>query len=82
MVGKRKRRKGKKGRGKGARKPSVQWVGQIEKKKPPQHHGTTICQNAMDRIINIYRPMLLHCVTLIPFRLFRKNLGNLRELFG
>ena len=26
--------------------------------------------------------MLLHCVTLIPFLQFRKNLGNLRELFG
>lgn len=56
------------------------------KKKLPQHHGTTSCQNAiscaMDRVINIYRPMLVHCVTLIPFRLFPKNLGNLQECFG
>ena len=26
--------------------------------------------------------MLVHCITLIPFRLIRKNLGNLREFFG
>ena len=25
--------------------------------------------------------MLVHCLTLIPFRLIRKNLGNLREFF-
>ena len=48
-------------------------------------------QNAMDRTINIrsiytsvniYRPMLVHCVTLVSFRLFGKILGNLREFFG
>ena len=26
--------------------------------------------------------MLLHRMTLISFRLFRENLGNMRELFG
>ena len=28
------------------------------------------------------RPMLLHGMTLVSFRLFRKNLDNLREVFG
>ena len=28
------------------------------------------------------RPMLVHRMTLVSFRLFRKNLGNLREFFG
>ena len=30
----------------------------------------------------ICRPMLVHRMTLVSFRLFRKNLGNLREFFG
>ena len=28
------------------------------------------------------RPMLLHRMALLSFRLFRKNLGNLQEFFG
>ena len=28
------------------------------------------------------RPMLLHRIALVPFRLFCKNLGNLQEFFG
>ena len=28
------------------------------------------------------RPMLLHRMDLVSFRIFRKNLGNLREFFG
>ena len=28
------------------------------------------------------RPMLLHCVALVSFRLFHENLGNLREFWG
>ena len=30
----------------------------------------------------ICRPTLVHRMTLFSFRLFRKNLGNLREFFG
>ena len=30
----------------------------------------------------VCRPMLVHRMTLISFRLFRKTLGNLREFFG
>ena len=29
----------------------------------------------------ICRPILVHRMTLVSFRLFRKNLGNLREVF-
>ena len=83
-MGERGRRKGKEGRGKGAREPSIQCVAQIKKKKTSSYHGTTTCQNAtscvMDRIINIYRPMLVHCVTLTPFRLFPKS-GQLARIF-
>ena len=30
----------------------------------------------------ICRPILVHCMTRVSFRLFHKNLGNLREFFG
>ena len=30
----------------------------------------------------ICRPLLVHRMTLVSFRLFRKNLGNLKEFFG
>ena len=30
----------------------------------------------------MYRPLLLHRMTLISFRLFRKNWGSLREFLG
>ena len=32
-------------------------------------------------LLHICRPMLLHRMTLVSFRMFRKNLGNLGELF-
>ena len=32
-------------------------------------------------LLPICRPMLLHRMTLVSFRMFRKNLGNLGELF-
>ena len=32
-------------------------------------------------LLHICRPMLLHRMTLVSFPLFRKNLGNLGELF-
>ena len=58
------------------------YVAQIEK-KPPHHHGTTISEyHGSFHKYQRHRPMLVHCITLIPFRLIRKNLGNLREFFG
>ena len=83
MVGERGRRKGKKVRAGRAMEPFIQCVAQIEKKEPPQHHGTTTseCHGSFHKYQR-HKPMLVHCITLIPFRLIRKNLGNLPEFFG
>ena len=39
--------------------------------------------DSLERIFSlICRPMSVHRMTLVSFRLFRKNLGNLRDFFG
>ena len=84
MVGERGRRKGKKGRGEEQWRLSFSAFTLRRLKKNLLSTMGQQYQNAMDRFINIrgIKAMLVHCITLIPFRLIRKNLGNLREFFG